>query len=157
MRTAQASVALFAFWLIITGSAAALDLVIGALLSVALGAWAARMLWADDAPTLGGAQFIRLLAYVPWLLKEIIVAAVYVAEKVLDPRMPIAPVIITHRCPMRRDVTRVAFANSITLTPGTLTIDVEGDTFTVHCLAEEFADSIASGALERRITRVFEE
>ncbi|MBN2404864.1 MAG: Na+/H+ antiporter subunit E, partial [Coriobacteriia bacterium] len=99
----------------------------------------------------------RLLAYIAWLLKEIIVAAVYVAEKVLDPRMPIEPIIITHRCSMRRDVSRVAFANSITLTPGTLTVDAEGDVFTIHCLSEEFADSIANGALERRIMRVFEE
>lgn len=157
MRTAQASVTLFIFWLVVTGSVAPVDLVVGALLSILLGWWAAHMLWNDDAPTLSARQFGRLALYFVWLLKEIIVAAVYVAEKVLDPRMPIRPVIITHRTSMRRDVSRVAFANSITLTPGTLTVDVDENTFTVHCLNEEFADSIASGALERRINRVFEE
>jgi multicomponent Na+:H+ antiporter subunit E len=157
MKVAQASLALFIFWLIVTGSGAPLDLAIGALLSVLIGWWAARTLWGDDAPTLSLRQFGRLLIYVGWLVKEIIVAAVYVAEKVLDPRMPIEPIVITHRCSMRRDVSRVAFANSITLTPGTLTIDADENTFTIHCLAEEFADSIASGALERRVVRVFEE
>lgn len=157
MRTAQASLALFAFWLVITGSASLADLAVGAVLSVLLGWWAAHSLWHEDAPVLSVRQALHFLAYVPWLVKEIVVAAVYVAEKVLDPRMPIAPTIITHRCDMRRDVSRVAFANSITLTPGTLTVDVDENTFTVHCLSEEFADSIANGALERRITRVFEE
>lgn len=157
MRVAQASLALFIFWLVITTSVAPLDLVIGFTLSVLLGWWAARSLWGEDAPVLSARQALRLVGYVPWLIKEIVVAAVYVAEKVLDPRMPIDPAIITHRCGMQRDVSRVAFANSITLTPGTLTVDADGNTFTVHCLSEEFADSIASGALERRIVRVFEE
>ena len=57
----------------------------------------------------------------------------------------------------KRDVSRVAFANSITLTPGTLTVDVEENTFVIHCIAEGFADDITNGDLERRITRVFEE
>ncbi|MBN2822184.1 MAG: Na+/H+ antiporter subunit E [Coriobacteriia bacterium] len=157
MKIAQSSLALFAFWLIMTGSLAPLDVATGAVLAVLLGWWASRSLWREDAPTLQLKQLPRLLAYIAWLLKEIIVAAVYVAEKVLDPRMPIEPIIITHRCSMRRDVSRVAFANSITLTPGTLTVDAEGDVFTIHCLSEEFADSIANGALERRIMRVFEE
>lgn len=157
MKVAQASITLFAFWLLITGTVETSSLILGVVLSVLLGWWASRVLWGDDAPTLTLQQALRFVAYIPWLLKEIVVAAVYVAEKVLDPRMPIDPVIITHRCSMSRDVSRVAFANSITLTPGTLTVDSDDNTFTIHCLAEEFADTIASGALERRITRVFEE
>ncbi|MDZ4655145.1 MAG: Na+/H+ antiporter subunit E [Coriobacteriia bacterium] len=156
VKTTQASITLFAFWLVISGSVAPLDLVIGVAYSVGLGWWAARNLWSDDAPTLSLRQLGRLLVYVPWLLKEIVVAAVSVAERVLDPRMPIDPVIITYRGSMQRDVSRVALANSITLTPGTLTVDVDENTFTVHCLAEEFADSIVSGAFERKVVRVFE-
>jgi multicomponent Na+:H+ antiporter subunit E len=54
-------------------------------------------------------------------------------------------------------VSRVAFANSITLTPGTLTLDVDEGTFTVHCLSPGFATGIENGDMERRIRRVFEE
>lgn len=113
-------------------------------------------MWGTDAPTLSARQAVAVLGYVPFLIKEIVVATIYVAEKVLDPRMPIDPVIIAHRCKFERDVSRVAFANSITLTPGTLTVDVDQDTFVVHCLNEGFADSIASGFLERKISQVFE-
>ncbi|MDI6901915.1 MAG: Na+/H+ antiporter subunit E [Anaerosomatales bacterium] len=157
MRLAEATIALYVFWLVLTGSFAPIDLLVGLLLSAALGVWATRTLWAEDAPTLSLRQAGRLFVYVLWLIKEIVVAAVYVAEKVLDPRMPIEPLVLSHRCSFTRDVSRVAFANSITLTPGTLTVDVADDVFTIHCLAETFADSIASGALERRIAAVFEE
>jgi multicomponent Na+:H+ antiporter subunit E len=54
------------------------------------------------------------------------------------------------------DTARVAFANSITLTPGTLTVDVEDDTFTIHCLHESFSDSISSGDLEKRVAQTFD-
>ena len=62
----------------------------------------------------------------------------------------------THRVQFSSDTARVAFANSITLTPGTLTVDVDGDTYTIHCLHESFSDSISSGDLERRVARTFD-
>lgn len=157
MKVAQASAVLFAFWLVLTGSFAPLDLAIGVALAVTLGAWAARFLWPADAPVLSARQALRLALYVPRLLASIVMAAIQVAEVVLDPRMPIKPVLVGHRAVFSRDISRVVYANSITMTPGTLTVDIEGDTFYIHCLAERFADDIATGKLERRVSRVFEE
>lgn len=157
MRTAQASVSLFVFWLALTGSLAPFDLLLGAALSILLGVWAAHFLWPEDAPVVSLRQAVRFLLYIPRLLVSVLLAAVQVAEVVLDPRMPIRPVIVSHRTAFSRDVSRVTFANSITLTPGTLTVDVDGDTFYVHCLAERFATEIATGELERRVSHVFEE
>jgi multicomponent Na+:H+ antiporter subunit E len=147
---------LLIFWLAITGSLKPVDVALGVVFSVLLGVWAARFLWAEDAPVLTLRQTGRFVLYFGRLLWDIVVAAVQVAEVVLDPRMPIAPVIIAHRTSFSRDVSRVAFANSITLTPGTLTVDVDGNTFYIHCIDERFADDIASGALERRVLRTFE-
>lgn len=157
MKTAQAGTVLFAFWLVLTGSFAPLDLVLGALASLALGVWAARVLWPEDAPALTLRQAGYFLLYIPQLLASVLMSAIQVAEVVLDPRMPIKPVLIGHRAVFKRAVSSVAFANSITLTPGTLTVDVDGDVFYIHCLAERFADDIATGDLERRVARVFEE
>lgn len=156
MRVAGATIPLMLFWLAITGSLKPADVVLGIVFSLILGVWAARFLWGDDAPTLKLRQWGRFVLYFGRLLWDIVVAAVQVAEVVLDPRMPIAPVVIAHRTSFSRDVSRVAFANSITLTPGTLTVDVDGNTFYIHCIDERFADDIASGALERRVTRTFE-
>jgi len=157
VRTAQAAFVLFAFWLVLTGSFAPLDFALGAAFSLLLAVWAVRFLWPDDAPAVTAAQALRFVLYVPRLLASVLLAAIHVAEVVLDPRMPITPSIIRHRAVFRRAVSRVAFANSITLTPGTLTVDVDGDTFYIHCLAERFATDIATGELERRVSRVFEE
>jgi multicomponent Na+:H+ antiporter subunit E len=157
MKTAQATTVLFAFWLVLSGSFAPLDLVIGASFSLLLGAWAGRFLWPSDAPVLSARQALRFVLYIPHLLVSVLLAAIQVAEVVLDPRMPIAPDIIGHRAVFTRDVSRTAYANSITMTPGTLTVDIEDDTFYIHCLAERFATEIATGELERRVSRVFEE
>ncbi len=156
MRTLRAAVPLLLFWLAVTGSLKPVDVALGIAFSLLLGSWAAHFLWAEDAPVLSVSQAGRFVVYFAHLLWDIVRAAVHVAEVVLDPRMPIAPVVITHRTSFTRDVSRVAFANSITLTPGTLTVDMDGNTFYIHCLAERFADDIASGDLERRIARVFE-
>ncbi len=157
MKSTQATVVLFAFWLMLTGSFAPPDLVLGAALSVLLAIWAVRFLWPDDAPVVSATQALRFVLYIPRLLASVLLAAIQVAEVVLDPRMPIRPSIIGHRVVFTRAVSRAAFANSITLTPGTLTVDVDEDTFYIHCLAERFAHEIATGELERRISRVFEE
>ena len=157
MKTIVTTGALLGFWLALTASLRPLDIVIGLILSVLLGVWAARFLWPDDAPVLTARQAARFLLYIPHLLVAIVIAAVQVAEIVFRPHMPIEPVMIRHRTRFKRDVSRVAFANSITLTPGTLTVDVDENTFVVHCIAERFADDITNGDLERRITRVFEE
>lgn len=157
MKAVQAGSVLFVFWLALTASFKPWDLGVGLLLSVLLGLWAARSLWADDAPVLTWRQALRFAAYVPWLIKEIIKAALGVAEVVLSPRMPIDPRVIGHRVVFKRPVCNVALANSITLTPGTLTVDVDGDITYVHCLNEGFADGIVNGDMERRIVRVFEE
>lgn len=158
MKTLRAAAPLMLFWLVLTASVRIADVVMGAILSLLLGWWAANALWRDaEPPTLSVRQTWRFCLYIPWLLKEIVVAAVGVAEKVLDPAMPVDPCVIVHRSPLTRSVSRVAFANSITLTPGTLTVDLEDGTFTVHCLAPDFAAGIENGDMERRIHRVFEE
>lgn len=157
MKTASATAWLFAFWLVLTGSLALSNIVLGLALCFALGWWAVRVLWArGDEPALTWRQAGRFLLYLPWLLKEIVVAAVGVAEKALDPRMPIDPVVIVHRSGLARTVSRVAFANSITLTPGTLTVDLNGSDYIVHCLSESFANGIENGDMESRVARVFE-
>lgn len=151
-----ASAAVFAFWLVISGSLAPADLLLGSALSLLLGWWSARFLWAGHAPQLSARQLLALLGYLLLFSGEIFRSAVHVARVVIDPRLPIEPQLIICRTGLQREISRVAFAHSVSLTPGTLTVDMDGGTFLVHCLDEESAARIVSGALERRIARVFE-
>lgn len=158
MRVLQASTTLFVFWMVLAGTLEPLDLALGAAVSITLAVWADRFLWEDSsAPALTIRQALRFLAYIPYLIVEIVKAAVYVAEKVLDPRLPISPVIMVVESPLKREISKVALANSITLTPGTLTVDLDQSTFHIHCLAPEFREGIADRILERRVAKVFEE
>lgn len=142
----------FAFWLALSGSVAPLHLALGALSSAAV-AWVNRDLEMVSVATRIAPRF---LVYLPWLLKEIVVANIQVTRLVLDPRLPVDPVLVRFDTTLSGDLARTTFANSITLTPGTVTLDVEGPEFVVHAVTRAMAD-LAGGAMERRIAAVFEE
>lgn len=99
-----------------------------------------------------------MLLYVPWLLWEIVVANFQVARAILSPKLPISPRLIRIQPTQKTDVGRVIYANSITLTPGTVTIAVEGDEFVIHSLlADEAAESVqdtSEGSMDWRVSQV---
>ena len=96
----------------------------------------------------------RILAYLPWLFLEIVKANLDVAARILNPRMPISPRVIRVRAGQRTDLARVIYANSITLTPGTVSVDTDGDTFTVHALSAGAAEGVETGEMDRRVSRL---
>ncbi|HAL30903.1 MAG TPA: cation transporter [Coriobacteriia bacterium] len=156
MRRLTSIFVLFAFWLLITASIEPADLAIGAVVAALVGWWADRALWPDEPEPLPLRTWPHVSLYLLYLMKEIVVASLYVAERVLDPVLHIAPAMHTHRVHFDSETARVAFANSITLTPGTLTVDVDGDTYLIHCLHESFTDTISSGDFEQRVARTFD-
>jgi multicomponent Na+:H+ antiporter subunit E len=93
-----------------------------------------------------------LVVYWCWLLKEIFVSNIYVCRLILSPAMPISPTVIALRSSQSSDLARVIFANSITLTPGTVTIDVDGDITEVHAITEEAAKSLLQGSMDSKVT-----
>ena len=97
---------------------------------------------------------LRLLLYLPWLFLEIIKANLDVAARILNPRLPIKPSMIRVRAGQGSDLGRVVYANSITLTPGTVSVDTEGDTITVHALTDEAAEGVLTGEMDRRVGRL---
>lgn len=94
------------------------------------------------------------ILYAPWLLKEMVVANLDVARRILTPRLPIKPATFRIRSSQKRDLARVIYANSITLTPGTVSIDMDGDQITVHALSHEGAKEDISSEMDRRVSRL---
>jgi len=150
------SAAVFAFWLLVVPSLAPADLAMGAALALLLGWWSARFLWAGDAPGLSPRQLLALARYLLAFSMQVFLAALHVARVVIDPRLPIDPRLVVCRTRLRRELSRIAFAHSVSLTPGTLTVDMNGGEFLVHCLDEESAAQLLSGELEARVAQVFE-
>ncbi len=96
----------------------------------------------------------RTVTYVPWLVKEVFLANVDVAGRILAPRRrPLSPVIFDVPTTQRSDLGRVMYANSITLTPGTVSILVRMDRIKVHGIAEDVAEGLMGGEMDRRVTR----
>jgi len=96
----------------------------------------------------------RAVIYVVWLLKEIFVANVRVSKIILDPNLPIDPVIVRYPARQRTDLGRVLYANSITLTPGTITTHVEERELEVHSLAWDEVDGREEDVMSRWVNWV---
>ena len=99
----------------------------------------------------------RLAIYFPLLLWEIALANVHVARLVLDPRMPISPSLVEFESPLRTEASNAVLANSITLTPGTVTVDMSAQRFIIHCISETSRQGIQDGALLKHVARAFGE
>jgi multicomponent Na+:H+ antiporter subunit E len=95
----------------------------------------------------------RGLIYWPWLLKEIVLANYDVAKAILRLQGGIEPTVFQVRASQRSELCRVIYANSITLTPGTVTIAMEDDLLTIHALTAGAAEGLASGEMDRRVCR----
>ena len=105
---------------------------------------------------LTGTMF-RLAIYLPLLLWEIALASFHVAGLVLDPRMPISPSLVEFESPLRTEASNAVLANSITLTPGTVTVDMSAHRFIIHCISETSRRGIQDGDLLKHVARVFDE
>lgn len=95
-----------------------------------------------------------LLGYGPWLVTEIIKANLDVAKRIIDPKLPISPTVFEVTCLGETDLNHVIFANSITLTPGTLSIELEERVITVHALSEHAAQDLLNGQMNRRVAKL---
>jgi multicomponent Na+:H+ antiporter subunit E len=145
--------ALLLFWLLLSSHPTPLDLGLGVLAAGVVTFLNQRSQALGDLLRAGP----RLLLYVPWLLGQIVLANLEVVRLVLHPRLPIDPVIVRFTAPLSSDLALTALGNSITLTPGTVTLDVESGTFTVHALTPEGATAVLSGVMTRRVGAVFAE
>lgn len=95
---------------------------------------------------------LRGLLYWPWLLKEIVKSSIDVSRIVLQRQMPIHPSLFTVRGTQRSELGLVVFANSITLTPGTVTMALDGDLLTVHALTAAAATGWEESEMNKRVT-----
>jgi multicomponent Na+:H+ antiporter subunit E len=102
----------------------------------------------------------RLLLYIPWELWQVVLANIDVAYRVLHPKMPIDPLIIEFETTLRKDFSLATLANSITLTPGTITILVEPERgkFRVHAIAKKSANALlVNQTMQGKVAHVFME
>lgn len=143
---------LFALWLLLSGHYVPLLIGLGALSVLLVVTIALRM---DVVDREGHPIHLSLkaLLYWPWLAWEIVKSNVDVARRILSPTLPISPTVIRLKASQKSELGKVIYANSITLTPGTVSIDIDGDKIEVHALTREAAQALRTGDMDRRVTR----
>jgi multicomponent Na+:H+ antiporter subunit E len=150
---------LFALWVVFSGRFDGFHLTMGLLSSALVAAISGDLMFTSRKPSGVFGLWLRLAGYVPWLLVQIFIANLHVMMLVFHPKMMdlINPKIIKFDSHLKSDYARMLFANSITLTPGTITVEVTvWGRFSVHCINDASARSLP-GKMEDKIAKVFRE
>lgn len=147
------------FWLLFSGKFDFFHISLGVASCVIVSTISGRLLFPKALPSGLFRCWLKFAAYLPWLFYQIFLANLRVLYLSFHPRMIdlINPKIIDFRSRLKSDVSRTTFANSITLTPGTITIyaGIMG-TFAVHCIDDKSGQDLP-GEMESRIARIFDE
>lgn len=156
LRTVSLIIILLAVWLLLSGIYVPLIIGFGVASCLVVAIIARRMdvLDKEGHPIQLGAHIVL---YWIWLFAEIFKANLDVAKCVLFPKKYLRPSLFSSKVTQKSDLGKVIYANSITLTPGTVTVDLHDDTVLVHALTEVAADGVKSGDMDRRVTEVMRE
>ena len=150
---------LFLFWIIFSGKFDLFHLTLGVISCVFVASLTSELLFPSFELKQVGSLWPRFALYIPYLLLEVLKANIHVMGLVFHPRMMelIDPTIITFRSRLTSEMALTTFANSITLTPGTITVFVtDYGEFHVHAIDAQSGRGLP-GDMERRIAKVFGE
>lgn len=148
---------LFALWIVFNGRVTAETVLLGLLFAAAIFAFACRFLnysLAKEKKIFVLAPL--LLRYLGVLLVEIVKATFTACRFILSPSLPHDPLICRFRTPLKSDTARAVLANSITLTPGTITVSLDDGLYTVHCLDKSLAEGIEDSRFIRLLQQIEE-
>lgn len=149
------------FWLLLTFSLTVPNLITGSVASALCSAFFARHYFSGVYKFIQPARYFWFMVYLAVFIVECIKANLDVAYRVLHPSMPIKPGIVKLKTTLKSDFARTLLANSITMTPGTITVDIIDDYFYIHWIyvrsedPEEYTRMI-TGAFEKYIKRFAE-
>lgn len=154
-------VGLGALWAVFSGKLDLLHAAFG-VFSIALVLWRTNAFVVsksrpEESRALADIDPLRLVAYTAWLVKEIVVANIDIAKIVLAKDMPIDPALVRFESTLGTNLARVMLGNSITLTPGTLTVEIEDRVFLVHGIVESGATGPVIDEMQQKLAAMFGE
>jgi multicomponent Na+:H+ antiporter subunit E len=152
---------IFSMWILLTWSLRLQDIMAGVVVALIVTIITRKLFPEDVVRLLNPRRLFFTVVYIPYLVYYILLANLDVAYRVLNPYLPINPGIVKVKTSLASDFAKTILANSITLTPGTLTVEVDGDDFYVHWINvvsdnPEVQREIILGRFERMLRRIFE-
>ncbi len=156
---------LYGFWIVLSGRFESKYLIIGALCTLVVTFLTQDLAQSEYSRIAKPARTAfsilssawSFLCYSTWLLWSIVQSSLQVAYLVLHPRLPIRPGLLRFRTALKSQTGHIILANSITLTPGTITVDLSDGTYTVHALVPEAAEALLNAKMQSKLEKVFGE
>ena len=146
-------ITLFIFWLLLSGIYQPLIISFG-IASSLLVAWIAHRMDVIDHEGFPIHLGAKAITYWPWLIWEIIKANIDVAAIIIKPKLSITPTMFNSHASQKTEVGQVTYANSITLTPGTISVGVTDGMVEVHALTSQSADDVITGRMDKRVSQM---
>lgn len=148
------AIAMFIFWILLSGEFTFILITSGVVASLIV-AYLSHDIFVGkaDLKTEIGRVF-KFIVYIPWLLWEIILANVEIAYLVLNPKPLIDPQLVHFKNDLKTDLGIVTLAHSITLTPGTVTIEANREEFIIHAIWQKSAEGIIGGEMQRKVKKI---
>lgn len=147
-------IALLTTWLVFSGMMEPFFIICGIVSCVVALYISLKMTQEEDATEVRLGVTLRGLGYSLWLLKEIVISSVDVAVRIWKEKPDIAPILTWVPTKQTTDIGKTIYANSITLTPGTVCLNVEGDMMQVHALSQEGITSLRCGYMDDNISKM---
>ena len=116
-----------------------------------LSAFGVAWLNTDRHPTRAAIPPLRVMRYIPWLMLQVIQSGIHLSYLILHPSLPIEPKLFRYKTKLMEDAGIVLLANSITLTPGTITLEINGQELVIHAIDETAVSDITNDQFEHRI------
>lgn len=145
---------MFAFWILLSGEFSLVLILSGIISSLMVSYWSHDLLIGKADIKSGTKRIIRFIRYLPWLMWQIILSNIDLVYLTLHPRMPISPRKIRFKNEYKTDLGVVILANSITLTPGTVTIEANKNEFIVHAITKKAAEDLLSGKMQAKVMEI---
>ena len=148
------TIAMFIFWILLSGEFTFILITSGVVASL-ITAYLSHDIFIGkaDLKTETGRVF-KFIVYIPWLLWEIILANVEIAYLVLSPKPLVDPQIVRFKNDLKTDLGIVTLAHSITLTPGTVTVEANREEFVIHAIWQKSAEGIIGGEMQRKVKKI---
>jgi multicomponent Na+:H+ antiporter subunit E len=143
--------ALFVIWLLLTESYSPAHMALGLVASFGV-----ALVNTDAGRSPGVAiRWLQLLPFLPWLFGRILISGLHLSFLILHPKLPIAPALVRYRTKLSHEPGIVLLGNSVTLTPGTVTVEAQSDELIVHAMDDKSLHDLDSRQLERKVADVF--
>ncbi len=148
------TIAMFLFWILLSGEFNFILITSGIIASLIVANLSHDLfIGKADLKTEVGRMY-RFFRYLPWLLWQIILCNFEIAYLVLNPKPLVDPQIVRFKNDLKTDLGIVTLANSITLTPGTVTIEANREEFVIHAIWQKSADGIIGGEMQQKVKKI---